>query len=218
MQRKLKALKDLAKLYRLRENGARYFQNESAASKEELPTSRAALKRAVENCHLCELSKRRNQAFFGSGSGTSGVMIVLEEPNAHEDKECRWYAGPGGEMARNIVEKALGLNAETVYLTAAIKCHSAGSRGDYALKCKAFLGAEIEMIQPKIVIAMGGAAFFALTGSEEEIIAARGKLWQCAFSKCYVAPTYSLNFLRHNVSLKKEAMADFKFAMSALGR
>ncbi|MDR2638505.1 MAG: hypothetical protein LBC09_01560, partial [Helicobacteraceae bacterium] len=127
MQRRLILLKQLSKLYQLQRFGTGYFQSEPIAAREELPDDPKRLSAMIAGCHLCELSKRRQHALIGTGAMKSALMFVTEEPSAREDETGRWFCGGSGEMMKNMIERAMGLELDDIYLTAAIKCHSFGA-------------------------------------------------------------------------------------------
>ncbi|MDR3347599.1 MAG: uracil-DNA glycosylase [Helicobacteraceae bacterium] len=214
-------MKNLSKLYEMSDRGDCYFDGFASEKSEYLDTSDLDLDQMIARCHLCSLAKKRRVAFAGKGSRKAKIMVVIEEPNIHENNDGAWFRGASGELARNMIEKGMRLNVEEIYLTAAVKCHSfGGDLGESLSRCKPYLDAEIEALKPIVILALGEIAFFALTGSSERIEAARGRLWRCALetSEAMVAPSFSLGHLRRNPSAKKAAYEDLKLALSALGK
>ncbi|MDR2033652.1 MAG: uracil-DNA glycosylase [Helicobacteraceae bacterium] len=219
MQRRLILLKQLSKLYALKRFGERYFQSEPIVQSENLPKEPKRLGDMIANCHLCHLAKLRKNALIGAGAMKNQIMIVIDEPSAREDETGRWFCGDSGEMLKNMIEKAMGLTIDDVYVAAAIKCHSRGKADAAVLAaCKSYLVAEVERLKPKIIIALGKQAFSALCESNETIEAARGRLWRCAFDRAMVAPSFSLGYLRLNQNAKKEAVADLRLALNAIDK
>ncbi|MDR2152833.1 MAG: uracil-DNA glycosylase [Helicobacteraceae bacterium] len=217
MQRRLFLLKQLSKLYRLQRFGVAYFQDEPIAPREELPSDPKRLDLMIANCHLCELSKRRRRALTGTGAMKRRIMIVTDEPSAREDESGEWFCGDSGEMLKNMIERAMNLDLDDVYLTAAIKCHSFGESADAAfVACKEYLAAELERLKPSVIIALGKRAFNALCETNDAIASARGRLWRCAFERAMVVPSYSLGYLRTNQRAKKEALEDLRLALSVI--
>jgi DNA polymerase len=219
MQRRLILLKRLAKLYQLQRFGAGYFQNEPIAQGEDLPQDPKRLAAMISRCHLCPLVKLRKNAMIGVGAMRRRIMIVVEEPSAREDETGRWFCGSSGETLKNIIERGMALSLDDVYVAAAIRCHSFGRADDSAfISCRGYLVAEIERLQPKVVIALGKRAFNALCGGDETIEAARGRLWSCAFDRAMVVPSYSLGYMRLNQRAKKETALDLKLALDFIDR
>ncbi|MDR0663928.1 MAG: uracil-DNA glycosylase [Helicobacteraceae bacterium] len=217
MSRRLALLKRLLELYQLQRLGDDYFQNDPIASSEELPSDPKRLEAMIANCHLCELSKRRKRSFIGTGAMKSSIMFVTDEPSAKEDESGERFCGESGEMLKNMIERAMELSLDDVYVTAAIKCHSFGENADAAfIACKEYLAAELERLKPSAVVALGKRAFNMLCATNDAIAAARGRLWRCAFDRATVVPTHSLGFLRSNQSAKKETFEDLKLALSII--
>ena len=139
------------------------------------------------------------------------IMIVLDEPSNAEDESGKWLSGASGLLLQNMIEKGMKLSIDDVYITSAIKCHSFGILDDNYLNiCRCYLINEINRLQPTVILALGQKAFGILCANDEKLQAARGRAWQCALSerKCVVIPSFSLGYLRTNVSAKREAFMD----------
>lgn len=221
MERRLTQLKTLSELYRLKRLGHHYRLPIQAPSVEELPSEPGRLAAMIKNCHLCELSKRRRHALSGGGAAASGVMIVIDAPGAAEDETGRWFQGRSGELLKKMIEGGLGLRAEEVYLTAAIKCHPSGrAPAGASVQCQSYLSAEVEQVNPRVILALGQGAFEMLTGAKEPLSSARGRTWPVCLSvtSAVVAPSFSPAFLLLNPSAKKEALEDLRLALKIAGR
>ncbi|MDR1451278.1 MAG: uracil-DNA glycosylase [Helicobacteraceae bacterium] len=219
MRRRLVLLKRLSKLYRLQRLGTGYYQDEPIVVRDELPQDPKRLNAMIAGCHLCALSKRRTHSLIGVGAMRSALMLVTDEPSAREDEAGRWFCGGSGEMLKNMIERAMGLDTDEVYVTAAIKCHAFGEDGQAALAaCRDYLAAEVERLKPSVIVALGKRAFSALCGADDPIAAARGRLWRCAFERAVVVPSHSIGRLRSNQSAKKETMEDLRLALATIGK
>src|SRR5512138_1626580 len=132
-----------------------------------LPTLRAA----IPTCRGCTLYKHATQAVFGEGSAASRVMLIGEVPGDREDLLGKPFVGPAGKL----LDEALaigGIPRDEVYVTNAVKHFKFTQRGKRRLHdkpnryeiaaCKPWLGAELEVIEPEIVVVMGATAAQAL--------------------------------------------------------
>ncbi|MDD3467224.1 MAG: uracil-DNA glycosylase [Campylobacterales bacterium] len=185
----------------------------------ELPSSMASLKSTVSGCHLCELAKTRKNVVFGEGNERARLMFVGEGPGETEDKTGRPFVGKAGELLTNMIEKAIGIKREDVYIANIVKCRPPNNRVPTqaeAASCKPYLEKQIELINPQIIVALGGTALTHLTGKEQSIMKIRGTLME--YKGAVLIPTFHPSFLLRNPSAKKEAYADMLLIKSQLER
>ncbi len=204
----------LKQLYTLRLLGYNY--SSLAPYKEEeislqLPQNMQELKKQVNNCHLCELSKYRKNAVFGEGSLEAKIMFVGEAPGETEDSLGRPFVGKSGELLNTMIENVLGLKREDIYITNIVKCRppkNAEPTPEEANTCLPFLKKQIEIIKPKIIVTLGSVALKYLTTNELQISKVRGSIIkQDDFT---IIPTFHPSYLLRNPSAKKEAFEDLK--------
>lgn len=145
---------------------------------------------AAQHCTRCDLYCHATQTVWGEGSPDARLMIVGEQPGDQEDLQGRPFVGPAGDILAEAMERA-GLPREKVWVTNAVKhfkftvkttarggkrrLHQNPDRPEIDA-CHWWLGIEQRFIQPKLTLALGGTAAYALTGRKEGITKRRGKV------------------------------------------
>jgi DNA polymerase len=171
---------------------------------------------AVASCTGCGLSQSRQQAILGEGLAAADWMIVGDAPGDDEDKEARSFAGPAGQLLDNML-KALSLTREQVYLTHALKCRTPVGRNASQVEvshCATYLARQIELVQPKVILAMGRTAALALLQSSEPLGKLRSQVQ--SFKGIPVVVTYPPAYLLRNQADKAKAWADLCLAASLM--
>ncbi len=175
----------------------------------ELPSDIANLKNTALSCHLCELAKTRKNVVFGEGNENAKLMFVGEGPGETEDKTGRPFVGKAGELLTKMIENAIGIKREEVYIANIVKCRPPANRVPTqaeAASCKPYLEKQIELIKPELIVALGGTALTHLTGKEHSIMKIRGSVMD--YKGAVLIPTFHPSFLLRNPSAKKESFAD----------
>lgn len=209
-------------LYQYRAMGFEYFKEYKPVGNKTqntmLPQEFDLLKESVENCHLCNLSKTRKNIVFGEGNHKARLMFIGESPGASEDESGKVFVGRAGTVLTNIIEKVLELKREDVYIANIIKCRVPGNRvPDLAevSACKPYLMQQIDMVKPKIIVALGSTSFHHLTGEYDTPISkVRGEVLD--FGDAKLIPTYHPNFLLRNPSSKRDVFQDMLKVKSLL--
>lgn len=172
-----------------------------------LPSNLNSLGNLVENCYLCELSKCRKNVLFGEGNSNASIMFISDEPSATEDELKSFYVGKIGEQLAKMIENVLPLKKEDVYITNLVKCRSSeGINQSHFSSCSSYLYKQIELVNPKIIVALGEKAYHYLTNDNTPFTQIRGK--ETRYKNAILIPTFSVNHLIRNPSSKKEAFAD----------
>ena len=137
----------------------------------------SALEKGIQECQSCELFKTRKQAVLGVGDRKATWLIVGEAPGAEEDIAGLPFVGKAGKLLDAMLA-ALGLNRQNgVYIANAVKCRPPGNRTPEISEidaCNRFLNQQIEWIQPKVILALGRPAAYAVLGREASIQSQRG--------------------------------------------
>jgi DNA polymerase len=201
-------------LYQYRAMGFDYFKEyKPVANKQDnsvLPADFDLLRTSAENCHLCNLSKTRKNVVFGEGNRNANLMFVGEGPGASEDETGQVFVGRAGTILTNIIENVLNLKRKDVYIANIVKCRPPGNRVpdmEEVSACKPYLMQQIEIVNPKIIVALGSTSFHHLTGEyETHISKVRGEVLELGNAK--LIPTFHPNFLLRNPSSKKEVFQD----------
>ncbi len=158
----------------------------------------AVLAEEARNCTRCSLSQTRKQAVFSDGDPHARVVFVGEAPGADEDQQGVPFVGAAGQLLTRIIEKAMGLKRREVYICNTLKCRPPGNRdprADEKAECEHFLIRQIELVNPKVICALGGHAAKTLLKTEESTTRLRGK-WHF-FHGIPVRVTYHPSYLLH---------------------
>ncbi|WP_373035509.1 uracil-DNA glycosylase [Sulfurimonas sp.] len=209
----------LQNLYRLKSIGFDYidpfYVNEK--NTHEAPKTLNELAQNISTCHLCDLSKSRQQSMSGYGNTNAQLMIVDFSVSMNEDSSNSYYVGRSGESLTNMIEKVIGLKTEDVYFTHAVKCKPLNSNIPSASEwdsCKSYLFSQIEFVKPKVIVTLGEEAYFKLTNEDRDFQSVRGHVID--FKKYKLIPIYHPQFLLRNPELKKIALNDLKTIKSCL--
>jgi len=201
----------LKKLLIKKELGVKYIEPIKEFKEEQvrLPDSIDELKTITLNCHLCELSKTRQNVVFGEGNTNADLMFVGEGPGANEDASGKPFVGRAGELLTKMIENVLHIQRANVYIANIVKCRPPQNRAPNpkeALTCRPYLLKQIELIKPKLIVALGATAYHYLSNDDTPISKIRGHLLT---EKNYtIIATYHPSYLLRNPSAKKEAFED----------
>jgi uracil-DNA glycosylase family 4 len=162
----------------------------------------AELKTAAAACTACELSKKRTQAVFGVGDQNAEWLFVGEGPGAEEDAKGEPFVGQAGKY---------------VYIANVVKCRPPGNRNPEpteAAACEPYLARQIELIQPKLIIALGKVAAHQLLATQAAVGSLRGKLH--SYRDIPLIVTYHPAYLLRTLSDKAKAWEDLCLAVSTM--
>jgi uracil-DNA glycosylase len=182
-------------------------------AKESVSDGWIPLKAAVSSCTKCGLEKTRTQTVFGVGDENADWMLIGEAPGAEEDRLGDPFVGQAGKLLDNMLA-AIGLSRrENVYIANVLKCRPPGNRNpapDEVEKCTPHLLKQIELIQPKLIVAMGRFAAQTLLKSDASIASLRGRVHRYAGVPLIV--TYHPAYLLRTLEDKAKAWEDLVFA------
>ncbi|BAK72872.1 MAG: uracil-DNA glycosylase [Arcobacter sp.] len=198
-------------LYNLKSFGFEYHEPLDFFSTElkniKLPNNLIELKNSVDHCYLCELSKCRKNVLFGYGNFNSKVMFISDEPTKTEDELASYYVGKTGELLAKMIENVLNIKKEEIYITTLVKCKSLnGATNSNMDVCNDYLLKQIELIKPKLIVALGEKTYTYLFKNSDNFSQIRGK--ELSFNGISLLPTFSPTFLLRNPSFKKDAYYD----------
>jgi DNA polymerase len=178
-----------------------------------------SLKARVKGCTDCKLRAGCTQTVFGVGDEQADWMLVGEAPGADEDRQGEPFVGQAGKLLDNMLS-AIGLaRGENVYIANAIKCRPPGNRNpepDEVAKCSPHLLKQIELVKPRLILAMGRFAAQALLGTDASIASLRGKVHQYAGVPLVV--TYHPAYLLRSLEEKSKSWQDLVFARKNLAQ
>lgn len=177
------------------------------------------LEAAAKACRKCgELSRCRTNVVFGVGNRQAELMFIGEAPGADEDEQGEPFVGRAGQLLTKIIE-AMGFKREEVYIANILKCRPPNNRPplpDESANCLPYLLRQIELIQPKVMVALGATAVRALIGDETGITKMRGNWYE--FHGVPIMPTFHPAYLLRNPPAKKYVWADMQAVVAKLGR
>lgn len=172
-----------------------------------LPNDITKLQDSAEHCYLCELCKVRKNVLFGHGNTNSKIMFITDEPTKSEDELKAFYVGNSGELLANMIENVLNIKKEDIYITNLVKCKSLnGFTNSNFEVCSSYLFKQLELIKPKLIVALGEKVYSYLMKNEDNFLQIRGK--KLSFNSISLIAIYSPIFLLKNPSLKKDAYYD----------
>lgn len=175
------------------------------------------LRDEIGDCTRCALHKGRNRLVFADGNPNARLMFVGEGPGADEDAQGLPFVGRAGQLLNNMIA-AMGLKREEVYIANVVKCRPPGNRTpepDEANTCTPFLFRQIDVVRPKVLVALGATAATYLLGQRQPLAGLRGRVH--AFRGSQLIVTYHPAYLLRDPRQKKEAWADLQIAMRELG-
>lgn len=176
------------------------------------------LREAVRDCRACGLCKARKQAVFGVGAEQGPWLFVGEGPGADEDEQGEPFVGQAGKLLDGMLA-AVGLaRGRDVYIANVVKCRPPGNRTpalEEAAACAPFLDRQIDLIAPKIIVALGKTAATRLLGAQPGSLGAmRGKVHRYRGTPFVV--TYHPAYLLRTLVDKTKAWEDLLFARRTL--
>jgi len=181
------------------------------------PAALQAIRDDIGDCTRCRLHKGRTKLVFGVGNPNAELMFVGEGPGADEDAQGEPFVGRAGQLLNNMIS-AMGLRREDVYIANVVKCRPPGNRTpekDECDTCSPFLLRQIEVIKPKVIVALGAVAAKNLLAVNDSMANLRGRWYD--FRGARLAVTYHPAYLLRDPRQKKETWKDLQMVMKFLG-
>jgi uracil-DNA glycosylase family 4 len=177
----------------------------------------AQLKERVRTCTACGLCKQRKQAVFGVGNESAPWLFVGEGPGADEDEQGEPFVGQAGKLLDSMMA-AVGIRrGREAYIANVVKCRPPGNRTptlEEAAACAPFLDRQIDLIGPKLIVALGKTAAIRLLATEASLGSLRGRVHRYRDTPLIV--TYHPAYLLRNLPDKAKAWEDLLFARRTL--
>ena len=164
----------------------------------------------IENCMNCPLGATRTNFVFGAGNPDADIMFVGEAPGEKEDLEGLPFVGRSGKLLTDIL-KAIDLTREDVYIANILKCRPPNNRDPNKAEieeCEQYLLKQIEMIKPKLLVALGRISATTLLRTKDSLTSMRGQVFNYHGTDMVV--TYHPAALLRNPNWKRPAWEDFK--------
>lgn len=174
------------------------------------------LRETVAACTRCALHQSRTQAVFGVGSETADWLIIGEAPGAEEDRRGEPFVGRAGKLLDEML-RAAGQQREQVFIANILKCRPPNNRdpeAEEAAACRDYLQRQIELIQPRIILAVGRIAAQQLLDTDTPVGQLRGKLHK--FGDTPLVVTYHPAYLLRSPTQKRKSWQDLCLAMDVV--
>ena len=165
----------------------------------------SAMREAAKDCKACHLYKRATQTVFGEGPKSVTMMLVGEQPGDYEDVAGKPFVGPAGKIMDQALEEA-GIDRSQVYVTNAVKHFKWEPRGKRRIHqkpnsreiaaCRPWLEAELRIVKPKLVVAMGATAAQTIFGPGFRVTRERGKVLSSKLAPRVLATVHPSSLLR----------------------
>lgn len=164
-----------------------------------------SLKNAAAGCTACDLWKKGTQTVFGEGGRRARVLFVGEQPGNEEDLTGKPFVGPAGRLFDNALEEA-GIDRKQTYVTNVVKHFKWEPRGKRRIHkkpnateiaaCRPWLDAEISLVKPDVIVALGATAAQSLFGPEFRVTKQRGEFIESTLSPYVMATVHPSSILR----------------------
>ncbi|HEX5005263.1 MAG TPA: uracil-DNA glycosylase [Gemmatimonadales bacterium] len=177
-----------------------------------------AVAEKVAACTLCALSKGRKHTVPGEGDPNARLMLVGEGPGATEDETGRPFVGAAGELLTQILG-SIGISRESVFIANIVKCRPPQNRKplpDESGACIRYLHRQVQLVRPKVLVALGGTAAECLLGVRQSLGSLRGEVH--TFWGIPLVVTYHPAALLRNPNWKKPTWDDVRIARQLLDR
>jgi DNA polymerase len=168
------------------------------------------LAEAVRGCTRCGLHTTRTQTVFGVGRRDAKLMVIGEAPGGEEDRQGEPFVGPAGQLL-NAMLRAIGFRREDVYIANILKCRPPSNRDpkpEEAATCTPYLNRQIELLQPRVMLAVGRIASQWLLQTEAPIGRLRGQVTRYGDTGIPLVVTYHPAYLLRTPQDKAKAWQD----------
>jgi uracil-DNA glycosylase len=175
------------------------------------------VKASVAGCTSCALHVKRNKTVFGIGDENADWLFVGEGPGADEDTQGEPFVGQAGKLLDSMLAAIHLKRGDNVYIANVVKCRPPGNRNPEpaeALACEPYLHRQIELIQPKLIVALGKVAAVNLLAREASVASLRNKVHQ--YRGIPLIVTYHPAYLLRSLAEKARAWEDLCFAVDTM--
>ena len=189
-------------------------ETESAAAYVPERPTLSGLQEAAAGCRGCHLWERGTQTVFGEGSPDAEVMLVGEQPGDQEDLAGKPFVGPAGRVLDEALEEA-GIDRRQAYVTNVVKHFKWAPRGKRRIHqkpswseiaaCRPWLDAELDVVEPEVVVCLGATAAQALIGRDFRVSRRRGELVDSPLARYVLATVHPSSILRQRDDALREA-------------
>ncbi|QHS08729.1 uracil-DNA glycosylase [Sinimarinibacterium sp. NLF-5-8] len=183
-----------------------------------IPTDWGGLRAAVADCTACKLCETRRSTVFGVGSEHAPLMVIGEGPGQEEDARGEPFVGAAGRLLDQMLKtigrsRTQASDAQAVFIANVVKCRPPGNRDpqvDEVEACRPYLDRQIELVQPKLIVALGRVAAQRLLATDAPLSRLRGKQHFYGANKIPVFVTYHPAYLLRSPGEKAKSWQDLK--------
>jgi DNA polymerase len=175
----------------------------------------------VAGCTKCELHKTRTQTVFFRGNPDAELCFVGEGPGADEDAQGEPFVGKAGQLLDKMIA-GMGMGRDDVYVANIVKCRPPGNRTPEAIEmatCMPYLTEQLDLVRPRVIVALGSTALRGLLGPGDGITKARGT-WKLYRGTIPVMPTFHPAYVLRTPTQEVRGLvwSDLKLVLKQLGR
>lgn len=177
------------------------------------PSELQKFKKEIENCTKCRLHKSRTNFVFGTGNENADIMFVGEAPGKEEDRQGEPFVGQAGQLLNKLLAH-IQLKRSDVYIANILKSRPPNNRDpqpDEVEQCIPYLHRQIEIIQPKMLIALGRIAAQNLLNKQDSLSKLRSRLW--SFRDIPLIVTYHPAAILRNSGYMEPTLEDFSLIL-----
>ncbi len=174
----------------------------------------------VSGCVLCGLHTTRTQTVFGVGNRHAELLVIGEAPGAEEDRQGEPFVGRAGQLLNSML-RAMRMPRETVYIANLLKCRPPGNRDpapEEVRCCQPYLQRQIELLAPRLLLAVGRIAAQNLLATETPIGKLRGSVHRYGAQGTPLIVTYHPAYLLRSPTEKRKAWSDLRLVVKELAR
>ncbi len=178
----------------------------------------AELEASLQDCQRCKLCQGRTNLVFGAGNADAELVFVGEGPGQDEDRQGIPFVGRAGQLLTKMIESGMELKRSDVFICNVVKCRPPENRNpelDEVATCEPFLHQQLDIIQPKVIIALGKFAAQSLLQTTTPISRLRGQWFE--YKGIKLMPTFHPSYLLRSPQEKRKAWEDLKKVMAELG-
>ena len=185
------------------------------------------LKEAAAGCTACPLHETGTQTVFGEGLVRAEILFVGEQPGDREDREGKPFVGPAGRLLDKALEE-VGIDRRLAYVTNVVKHFKWTPKGKRRIHakpnwseiaaCRPWLDAEIEVVEPRVIVCLGATAAQALLGRDFRVTRRRGEMVDSGYGVPAIATVHPSSILRAEDEDREHEYAAFVDDLAAIRR
>jgi DNA polymerase len=188
-------------------------------SREDRQKRLAVMAEEVKACTKCRLHESRTNTAFSRGNPDTELVFIGEGPGAEEDRQGLPFVGPAGQLLDKMIV-AMGYQRDDVYIANIVKCRPPKNRKpepDEIAACTPYLQEQLELVGPRVMVALGATGVQGLLGTRMGITRMRGT-WKLYRGRVPLMPTFHPAYLLRSPEKKRDVWNDLKQVMRKLGK